>query len=227
MERWAAAVRDGTVPRESATAGFPEEVAAFKEQRIALLNADAVRSIKNDAPSLYRTLVLRPGVTGKSGKTGVGEVEVAVSSQSAHPQLAAQLAWFMTSPPWQERLCRQASRVPSSKQSLDLPEFSPTDAPQDKLKKAMQIGCDQLKAGDAQSFIPPTGQWPDMEMVFGDEMKRSLLENVPVRTSLQRIDGKWNELLAAEAAQIKAATRAQSSVDRPDASASAGNKTLN
>ena len=203
VDKWVQACREGDIPRESATAGYPEVVAAFKEQRIAVLNADAVRSVKNDSPRVYQSLDVRPGITGVIDKTHVAVVQIAVSSQTTHPQLAARLAWFMTSPPWQERLCRQASRVPGTKQSLLLPEFSVPSGQTDPLKLALGIGCQQLREGRAQSFIPPTDQWPDMEIIFGDEMKRSLLENVPVKTSLQRIDHKWNQLLTAEAAQIR------------------------
>ena len=200
MERWVQAVRDGDLPRESATAGYAETVAEFKEQRIALLNADAVRAIKNDAPSLYENLILRPGVTGSIQKTAIAASEIAVGAQTRYPKLAAELAWFMTSPPWQERLCLQASRIPGTSASLSLPAFALSPEPQDKLKLAMKIGCAQLRDGHATNFIPPTGQWPDMMRLFGDEMKRSMLQGVPVRTSLERVDGQWNELLAAEAA---------------------------
>ena len=83
MQTWVLAVRDGTLPRESATAGYAETVAAFKEQRIALLNADAVRSIRDDSPSLYESLLVRPGITGTIDKTNVSAADVAVSAQSA------------------------------------------------------------------------------------------------------------------------------------------------
>ena len=203
MDQWVQAVRNGDIPRESATAGYSDMVSEFKEQRIALLNADAVRAIKNDAPSLYQNLILRPGVTGTIQKTAIAASEIAVGAQTRYPRLAAELAWFMTSPPWQERLCLQASRIPGTQQSLSLPAFSLSSEPEDKLQVAMKIGCQQLRIGNATNFIPPTGQWPDMMAIFGDEMKRSMLEGVGVRTSLERIDRAWNELLAAEAAQAK------------------------
>jgi putative chitobiose transport system substrate-binding protein len=202
VEKWVDACRDGDIPRESATAGYPETVQAFKEQRIALLNADAVRSVKNDSPRVYQSLEVRPGITGKIGKTGVAVVQIAVGAQTQHPLESSRLAWFMTSARWQERLCRQASRVPSTKSSLSLAEFSLPADPADKLKLALGIGCDQLRSGLAKSFIPPTGEWPEMEKIFGDELKRSMIENVPVKTSLQRVDRQWNDLLETETTEM-------------------------
>jgi putative chitobiose transport system substrate-binding protein len=203
ITKWVQAYRDGLLPRESATTGYAENVSAFKDQRVAVLNADAVRSIRSDSPSLYKNLDVLPGITGQIGKTNIGTVDIAVSSQSTHPMLAAKLAWLMTSPRWQERLCLAASRVPGTAQSLLLPEFSlPTDT-SDKLRLALGIGCQQLRENRAQSFIPPTGQWPEMTTIFGDEIKRSLLEEVPVAVSLKRIDARWNQLLAGDSQTLQ------------------------
>jgi putative chitobiose transport system substrate-binding protein len=203
ITRWVQAYRDGLVPRESATAGYAEDVSAFKDQRVAVLNADAVRSIRSDSPTLYQMLNVLPGITGQIDKTNIATVEIAVSSQSAHPALAAKLAWLMTSPRWQERLCEAASRVPGTTQSLSLPEFSMPMDTSDKLKVALGIGCQQLRDSRAQSFIPPTGQWPEMTTIFGDQIKRSLLENVPVAVSLKRIDARWNQLLAGDSETLQ------------------------
>lgn len=198
MEKWVRAYQEGDLPRESATADYLSTVQAFKEQNVAVLNADAVRSVKADTPRLYEVLAVREGITGKVGKTNVSSTVIAVSPQSRHKRLAAELAWMITSAPWQERLCRQASRVPATWSSLALPEFSVPDDRSDKLKLALGIGCDQLLRERAMSFIPPTGQWPRMETLFGDEMKRCLLERTSVRDSLVRIDQAWNRLLDEE-----------------------------
>jgi putative chitobiose transport system substrate-binding protein len=195
ITQWVQAYRDGLLPRESATAGYAEALSAFKDQRVAILNADAVRSIRSDSPSLYQMLTVLPGITGKIDKTNIAAVDIAVSSQSKHPMLAAKLAWLMTSPRWQERLCMSASRVPGTTQSLSLPEFSIPLETGDKLRVALGMGCQQLREHRSQSFIPPTGEWPEMTTIFGDEIKRSLLENVPVDISLKRIDARWNRLL--------------------------------
>lgn len=198
VEKWVKAYRDGELPRESATADYPAVVQAFKEQSVAILNADAVRSVRADAPKVYEKLAVGPGITGAIGKTNVSAVYLGVSSQSRHPQLAAKLLWFMTSPRWAEKLCMQASRVPGTIESLEKPEFSRPADESDKLKLAIGIGAEQLKLGRAQSFIPPTGKWPDMEDAFGDELKRSLLEGVPVKQSLERVSRVWDNMLREE-----------------------------
>lgn len=198
VEKWVAAYREGDLPRESATADYPAVVQAFKEQSVAILNADAVRSVRADAPKVYANLAVGPGITGVIGKTNVSSVQLGISSQSRHPALAAKLLWFMTSPRWAEKLCMQASRVPGTLESLEKPAFSrPADA-SDKLRLAIGIGAEQLREGRARSFIPPTGKWPDMEDAFADELKRSLLEGVDVKESLRRTEVVWNRMLREE-----------------------------
>lgn len=201
MDKWVMAYRGGYLPRESATADWPAVVQGFKEGRVAVVNGDAVRAVKNDAPRIYETLAIRPGVVGAGGKTNIASVVIGVGSQTREPKLAGELAWYLTSGPWQERLCRQASRVPSVKSVLEKPDFSVGGGGavgDDKLRLALGIGCEQLRDGRSRSFIPETGCWPEMEKAFGEEMKRALLEGVPTREALSRASSKWDELLAAE-----------------------------
>lgn len=207
LERWVVAFRAGDLPREAATAGYPEVVQSFKEGRVAILNADAVRAVRNDAPRIYESLAVRPGITGAGGKPNVAAVMIAVSPQTKHPELAARLAWKMTSEKWQERLCRQASRVPGTKASLTLPEFSMPEDRSDKLKLALGIGSEQLRMGKARSFIWPTGKWSDMEAAFSEEIKRVLLEGADVRAGLGRIGAKWDAALEQEAEMMRTARR--------------------
>jgi ABC-type glycerol-3-phosphate transport system substrate-binding protein len=174
-------------------------VQAFKDERIAILNADAVRSVRGDSPAVFEKLVVRRGVVGAGGRVNVSAVQVGVGAQTKHPELAAKLAWALTSPKWQERLCREASRVPSTVASLGLAEFAMPEDRTDKLRLAMGIGAEQLREGRARSFVPETGQWPEMERVFSDEIKRVLLEGADVGETLDRIDGMWTELLKLEA----------------------------
>lgn len=203
IEKWVSAYRADLLPRESATGAYPDVVQAFKDQRVALLNADAVRSVRADTPKVYEQLEVRPGIVGKIGKTNVSAVMIGVGRTTRHPELAARLAWYMTSPPWQERLAKQASRVPSTKASLLLEDFAKPADITDKLRLALGTGAEQLRTERSRSFIPPTGRWPDLEKSFSEGGKRMLLEGADVRATLAAIQAEWEVFLAQEAAMMR------------------------
>lgn len=197
---WVDLFRSGALPRECATGEYAEMVQAYKDRRVAVINANALRAVRNDAPDVYAVTDVRPAITGASGLANIAAVQLAVTPQTRHPREAAALAWHLASPRWQTRLAVRASRLPSTLESLDDPAFAmpPDDAP-DALQRGTAISARQLRGG-AKAFLPPTGAWPDLERAFIERIKRALLEGRDVEATLRDIDREWNRMLRAEAA---------------------------
>jgi len=195
MKEWVELYRSGAMPRESATGTYPDLVQAFKEERVAVVNANLVRVIQRDAPELFARIVPRPAIVGAKNVGNLSSVMLGVSSQSKHPELAAKLLWHMTTPKYQEELALLASRLPSTIASMNSPRFAPT-AP-DALSQATALSMRELPK--SMSFVQPTGTWPDLEKIFGEGMKRALLSDVPAEKALTDIEAEWDRILRADA----------------------------
>ncbi len=196
VKTWADAYADGTLPRSCATGGYQAMVLEMSEGNVALINANALKSIASDAPQIYRQLAVGPGVVGRLGIPGVAVAHMSVTRKSQHPREAALLAWHLTNPQWQTELALQAGRAPSTIESLaDERWIATTDDPQ-----AIATEMDISQVSRARAFAPATGTWPDLRRVFDEAMKRVLLSDEAVDDALQQVEREWNRILRADAA---------------------------
>jgi len=198
MSEWVGLFRQGALPRESATGAYPDMVAAFKEGRVALVNANMVRVIKKDTPQLFEQLAIAPPIVGARDTPSLSSVMLGVSSTSKHPQLAAKLAWHVLLPAYQEELAVRASRLPSTIASQSVMASGATG--DDALARATRVSIDALPR--STSFVQPTGTWPDLEKVFSEGMKRALLGGSDIDAALLDIETQWNVILRADAAGL-------------------------
>lgn len=205
LRPWVALYRAGHLPREAATEGYEQMVKNYTAGRVALINGDATRAVRTQAPSIYAATQIGPGVTGTTGAHSIAVTFVSISRQSEHPEWAAKLAYHVTSPKWQERLARQASRVPGTAESLEEPEsFMPQveegeeeDSP---MRQATRQSARQMD--NASAFVLPIGPWPDMWQFFNESIKRALLDGEPLERVLGEIDREWTRILEADAAGL-------------------------
>lgn len=205
VRKWVDLYRSGALPREAATSQYPQMVKNYGEGRVAMINANAATAIRTESPLVYNDTVVLPGVVGAADLHGVAVTTIGVSSQSEHPELAAKLALHITSPPWQERLAREASRLPATLESLDNVEsFLPVgEASDETIRTATRISAEQLAAGAAPRS-PPIGPWPDLRTIFDEAMKRMLLgdDEPDVAATLSRVSKEWDRILQADAAGV-------------------------
>lgn len=207
ISKWVAAYRSGILPREAATGSYAELVQGYKESMVAVINANAVKRLE-DTPKVLQASQIGPAIVGDSGVSNIAAVQMAVTSQSRHPREAAMLAAFVTSPKWQTELAIMASRLPSTRESLNDPAFTtpvPLNAnptPLDRLlQEATFESARQLDA--ARSMIPPTATWPDLERSFSEAIKPAMLDRgVSIEATLDAIDREWNRILRADAAGL-------------------------
>lgn len=192
--------RAGGLPRESATAGFEHVVDHYQNGRIAVLSSgpnflDRVRGV---SPAVYEASVVRPAATGELGRGHIAVMMLCVTAASERRELAARLAWFMTGPAAQLAFSRQVAVLPSTPESLEDGFFEGPTAEEvasgnSKLGEARAMVAETVR--EAAAFTPALESWSAMRRAFEAELKRSLLDGVPVERSMERANAAWAELL--------------------------------
>lgn len=204
---WVELYRAGAVPSEAATAGVSHLTELYQNGRVAIINSgpNFLKRIKDVAPGIFEATAVRPPITGTLGRAHIAVMVVAVTKQSKHQQLAAELAWFMTNAESQEKLCELAVILPSTRASLGSELFAPPPLPASGLgyvgdAKVSFARSETARAlRDATAFTPALAEWPDMRRVFEEQIKRVLLDGADVEKSLVLIEGEWNRILDASA----------------------------
>lgn len=199
-EAWVSLYRTGAMPRQAATNGFEHLIEVYQEERVAVLNTGAnfLGRVKGASPRVYaRTEVAKP-IVGSLGRAHIAVMPVCVSAQTRHPELAAKLAWFLTSPENQLAFCRLAPILPSTPKSLEDPFFAGPTAEEitegvEKIGVARAIVTEALAHGVA--FTPALECWPTLRLSFNEHIKRALLSNASVERVLADIERDWNNIL--------------------------------
>lgn len=204
VEFWVGLYRDGVLPREAATRGFDHLVDLYQSGQIAAVNVGPTKlgAIRDAAPSVYATTAVLPAITGRLGRTHIATMVLGVTNQSDHPELAARLAWFVTSDENQEAFCRLATILPSTPGALDADIFVPPPpevlaSDEGPVALARSRTAEGLR--DAVAFTPALDTWPDLRRAFEDGIKRALLSDADVRQTLGEIQREWERILAAAA----------------------------
>ena len=220
---WVGLYRSGAMPRQAATNGFEHLIEVYQDERVAVLNTGAnfLGRVKGVSPRVYdRTEVSEP-IVGSLGRAHIAVMPVCVSAGTRHPELAAKLAWFLTSPENQLAFCRLAPILPSTPASLDDPFFAgPTgdeiERGVEKIGRARAIVTDTLDR--AVAFTPALECWPTLRRAFNEHIKRALLGDTPLDRVLSDAERDWNRILdEADLARERAGSKAMSidAVPRP------------
>ena len=198
---WVDLYRRQAIPRQAATNGFEHLIEVYQDERVGVLNTGAnfLGRVRGASPAVYEQTEVSAPIVGSLGRAHIAVMPICVSSTTRHPDLAAELAWFLTSPDNQLSFCRLAPILPSTPDSLKDPFFSgPTpeelaggDA---KIGQARAIVATAL--ADGVAFTPALECWPTLRRAFNENIKRALLSDTPVDQALADIERAWNDILA-------------------------------
>lgn len=204
VSAWVDLYRGGAMPRAAATSGHAHLVDLYQNGETAVVQTgpNFLSRIADAAPDVYQQTRVLPAATGTLGRSHISVMLLAVSSGSEHPDLAAELAWWMTSPENQLAFAKIVNILPSTPASLDDAHFdrplgsgdNTADVNQ-RLALARAISAESLR--DAVAFTPALATWPDLRRAFDERIKSALLDGADVAQTLATVEADWNALLAA------------------------------
>lgn len=211
VDAWVRAYRDGVLPRSAATRDHAAITELYQNGQLAVAQtgANMLRRVRDANPEVFAATAVRPAITGALGRSHVAVMVLGVSAKSTHPELAAALAAWVTSPDHQTELARMSGVLPSTPASLADPFFASTsaasspptaadadaeDAADAMIRHARSISARALP--DAVAFTPAMAAWPDLRRTFGEGIKRALLDGADVATTLDGIAAEWDAILA-------------------------------
>jgi putative chitobiose transport system substrate-binding protein len=196
MERWAAAFREGVLPRAAATIGHSHLTEMYQQGRVAVIatGPQFLDRIRKAAPSVYETTAVREGVSGALGRNHMPVMVLGVSSATTRPREAAALAAWMTSAASQLEFCRVVPIMPSTKATLNDPYFVDPPRPEEGvIGEARRVIAASLSKSVA--FTASLETWPDLRRAFQEEFKRVMTDGRDVGEAMGRVEREWDVLL--------------------------------
>lgn len=193
---WADLFRRDVLPKEALGLDNREIVDRFQAGQSAVLPAGPqfLKQVRENAPALYQKVDVAPQIAGRSGKVGVGVMNLVVPTTSEHQADAIALATFITNADNQLAFCKLAGILPSAKAAAADPFFTTLPATASVVDKARAIAADQLKR--SVLLVPPMPHQSDLKKAMNAALQRAALGQQTPDEALKQAAADWDRILA-------------------------------
>ncbi len=182
---WKIMYQKGFIPKESITEGHRQSLEKFMAGETAFIVAgeNFINIIKENAPQLYKNLIVSTQLTGTEGKADFSLMNFVIPKKSRYKDEALDFALYVTNAENQLKFCRLAAVLPSQKQAQESDYFDGS------------VSAKQLR-GELLGPIPALENRKDLYEVIDFMTQEVLLGRKTPRQALDEAVEKWNEILA-------------------------------
>lgn len=196
FEFWSGLFTRQVLPKEAISLDNREIVDRFQAGQSAVLPAGPqfLKTIRDNAPQLYSQVEVAPQLSGRSGRIGVGVMNLVVPATSLHQKEALELAIFMTNAANQLEFCKLAAILPSVQSAASDPFFSQLGATASVEDRARHLAAEQLKR--SVLLVPPMPHHNALKKTMNAALQRVALGQQSSEQALKQAEADWNRILA-------------------------------
>lgn len=183
LQQWVDLYQGGGLPAESLLEGPQAALDRYQSGQLILMEAGAnyLNIVKENAPTVYQHTQVANQFAHIKGRIDFSTMLLAVPTQSKHPQLATELAAFITRGRYQLDLAQAAPVLPSVLKALDDPFFKANST--DKIDVARGLSAHQLKA--ARDVLPMMARKKESFAWIDHYVQGALLGTITVPKAMQ------------------------------------------
>jgi putative chitobiose transport system substrate-binding protein len=199
LEWYARLYRDGVIPPETLTGGYPDAVRRYKEGRLGMLmtGPQFLLSIRQDAPDVYAVTGVAPLPRGKAGIVPASVMHFVIPMGTKDARGAARLGLFLTSPTNQLALCKLVPLLPSTIETTRDPYFTRGSGKHPLDDAAIRIDAEQLPY--ARDLNPALPNQDVLNRILNDAVERAVYGRVSALAGLREAAAEWDRILATQA----------------------------
>lgn len=193
---WIDLAKKGIIPKDSVTQGHREAIDKFQAGQTAVLlsGPQFLNIIKQNAPQLYSSIGVSSQMSGKSGKVGVGVMNLVIPESSKNKDQAVKLAQFITNKENQLEFCKLVTILPSVSDALKDTYFTNVPDKSSLEDQARKISSEQLN--NAQVLLPSVNKWSELSKVFDQNFQQAFLGQMTAKEALTKAEEEWNKILS-------------------------------
>jgi putative chitobiose transport system substrate-binding protein len=193
---WVGLFTSGTLPKEALSLDHREIIDRFMSGQSAVLGSGPqfLKTIRDNAPQLYKDLDVGPQVGGTSGRVGVSVMNLVIPTICNDPQDALDLALFITNGENQLAFCKLAGILPSVKSAAADPFFQTLGATASIEDRARKVASTQLLR--SALLVPPMPHQNDLKRAMNEAFQRAALGQQSADEALKQAAADWERILA-------------------------------
>lgn len=192
---WVNLYKQGLLPDEVMTQGHRHAIELYQAGEIALLStgAEFLKSIENNAPTIYEKSSASTQITGKTGKKNVAVMNLVIPRDTNKPDEAIEYALFVTNAENQLSFAKSANVLPSNIKAIEeyVQELEKNENVS-PLEKARKISAMQLR--DAEVLVPPLKNVNQLQKIIYSNLQAAMLNEKTVEQALKDAELEWNNM---------------------------------
>jgi len=192
---WVSLYQQGLLPPEVLTSGHRHAIDLYQAGELVLLASgpEMLKTIQNNAPSIYSVSATAPQITGATGKKNVAVMNLVIPNQSTRSDQALNFALFVTNTENQLAFAQVANVLPSTvdgvKQFLEQLQQKPNPTPQEL---AQIVSASQLET--AEVLVPAFDNINRFQSIIYEHLQAAMLGEKTVEQAVEDAANEWNEM---------------------------------
>ena len=197
LEFWVDMYSKGYIPAESLTQGHRASLEMYQagDSAFIVTGANFLRTIKDNAPQVFKDTKVAPQVTGSNGKVDFALMNLVIPKKSKHPKEALDFALYLTNTQNQLEFCRLAPILPSTKEGINSSLFK-ADNSNDTVERGRAISAKQLN--NAIKPVPTLKNQKDLYQIVDYATQQALLRKATPKHSLDQAANEWDKILISQ-----------------------------
>lgn len=192
---WVNLYQQDLLPPEVMTQGHRHAIELYQAGELALLGtgAEFLKTVANNAPTVYEQSAVSEQITGNTGKKNVAVMNLVIPRDSNQSTKAIQYALFVTNGENQLKFSQQANVLPSHQEAIaQYINNLEKDTNQDLLTEARKISAVQLDT--AEVLIPPMKNINQLKKIIYENLQQAMLKEKTVEQAIVDAEKQWNSL---------------------------------
>lgn len=192
---WVDLYQKGLLPLEVMTQGHRHAIELYQAGELGLVGtgAEFLKTIANNAPTIYEVSAVAPQITGDTQKKNVSVMNLVIPKDSKNSEKALNYALFVTNGENQLKFAQEANVLPSHNSSIEQYISNlENDTNKDIVTEARRISAVQLK--DAEVLIPPVKNINELKKIIHENLQSAMLKEKTVEQAVTDAENQWNNL---------------------------------
>lgn len=192
---WVDLYQKGLLPPEVMTQGHRHAIELYQAGELGLVGtgAEFLKTIANNAPTIYEVSGVAPQITGDTKKKNVSVMNLVIPKDSKNIEGAVNYALFVTNGENQLKFAQEANVLPSHNSSIEqYISILESDPNKDIVTEARRISAVQLE--DAEVLIPPVKNINELKKIIHENLQSAMLKEKTVEQAVTDAENQWNNL---------------------------------
>ncbi|BAQ65388.1 ABC transporter substrate-binding protein [Geminocystis sp. NIES-3709] len=195
FQYWTDLYQKGLLPPEIMTQGHRHAIELYQAGELALIGtgAEFLKTIANNAPSIYEKSGVAPQITGETKKKNVSVMNLVIPKDTQKLDEAVNYALFVTNGDNQLKFAQEANVLPSHNDAIEQYISNlEKDANQDIVTEARRISAVQLE--DAEVLIPPVKNINELKKIIHENIQSAMVKEKTVEQAVTDATNEWNNI---------------------------------